>query len=144
MKKYFNLSFIYAIAAIVCGVFYREFTKFFGFAGKTTLAFTHLHLFALGTLLFLIVAILTQLTDLESQKDFGRFMLLYNISLPFMVVMFFMRGVFQVLQSPLSAKASAAISGISGLAHIGMTVSLVLLFLALRRAQRSDCFFGRG
>ena len=35
MKKYINLSFIYAMAAIVCGVFYREFTKFTGFTGKT-------------------------------------------------------------------------------------------------------------
>ncbi|MEG0756372.1 MAG: DUF2871 family protein, partial [Oscillospiraceae bacterium] len=28
MKKYLNLSLIYAIAAMVGGVFYREFTKF--------------------------------------------------------------------------------------------------------------------
>lgn len=44
MKKYINIAFIYGIAAIACGVFYREFTKFNGFTGKTTLAFTHLHL----------------------------------------------------------------------------------------------------
>ncbi|MGT2801592.1 DUF2871 family protein [Streptococcus henryi] len=27
MKKYLNLAYIYAIAALVAGVFYREFTK---------------------------------------------------------------------------------------------------------------------
>ncbi|MEG1805993.1 MAG: DUF2871 family protein, partial [Clostridia bacterium] len=43
MKKLINVSFIYALAAIVSGVFYREFTKFMSFTGKTTLAFTHLH-----------------------------------------------------------------------------------------------------
>lgn len=35
MKKYINIAFIYAIAAIACGVFYREFTKFHGFTGKS-------------------------------------------------------------------------------------------------------------
>lgn len=36
MKKYINISFIYAVAAIACGVFYREFTKLLSFSGKTT------------------------------------------------------------------------------------------------------------
>ena len=27
MKKYINISFIYTMAALACGVFYREFTK---------------------------------------------------------------------------------------------------------------------
>lgn len=30
-KKYINFAFIYAIVAMVFGVFYREFTKFIGF-----------------------------------------------------------------------------------------------------------------
>lgn len=33
MKKYLNISLIYAIAAMVGGVFYREFTKWNGFTG---------------------------------------------------------------------------------------------------------------
>ena len=31
MKRYLNLSLIYAIAAMAGGVFYREFTKYNGF-----------------------------------------------------------------------------------------------------------------
>ena len=34
MKKLINISFIYFILAMVCGVFYREFTKFFNFTDK--------------------------------------------------------------------------------------------------------------
>ena len=83
MKKYINIAFIYGIAAIACGVFYREFTKFNGFTGKTALAFTHLHLFVLGTLLFLILAIFSQLTDITKQKAFTWFLRLYNVGLPF-------------------------------------------------------------
>ncbi|MEG0741279.1 MAG: DUF2871 domain-containing protein [Clostridia bacterium] len=133
MKKFINLSFLYAIAAIVCGVFYREFTKFSGFTGKTTLAFTHLHLFVLGTLIFLIIALFSAHTDLVSQKQFKGFFVLYNIGLPFMTVMFFVRGILQVLGTELSSGANAAISGISGISHCVMTLAIVLLFLSLRK-----------
>lgn len=43
MKKYFNVSLCYAIAAMVAGVFYREFTKAMGFTGPTTLLRVHPH-----------------------------------------------------------------------------------------------------
>ena len=135
MKKYINIAFIDAIAAIVCGVFYREFTKFNGFTGKTTLAFTHLHLFVLGTFLFLMLAIFIQFTDVAEQKAFAWFLKLYNVGLPFMVVMFFVRGIPQVLEIELSKGISSAISGIAGIAHIIMTIAIVLLFTALRRSK---------
>ena len=37
MKKYLNLSLVYAVAAMVGGVFYREFAKFNGFDDVTAL-----------------------------------------------------------------------------------------------------------
>lgn len=137
MKKYVNLAFVYAIAALACGVFYREFTKFYGFTGRTTLAFTHVHLFVLGTGVFLLIALFAQSTDLTAQKLFGKFMVLYNISVPFMVVMLLVRGVLQVRGTVLSSGASAAISGIAGIAHILLTVSLVLFFLCLRKSAQT-------
>ena len=48
MKKLINTSFLYLILALAAGVFYREFTKFNSFTGKTTLAVVHTHLFVLG------------------------------------------------------------------------------------------------
>lgn len=57
MKKYLNLSLIYAIAALICGVFYREFTKWNGFTAVTTLGKAHGHIFVMGMLVFLIVAL---------------------------------------------------------------------------------------
>ena len=50
MKKYLNLSLVYAVAAMVGGVFYREFTKFSGFDGVTALGKVHTHLFLLVAL----------------------------------------------------------------------------------------------
>lgn len=135
MKKYINIAFIYAIAAFVCGVFYREFTKLNGFTGKTTLAFTHLHLFVLGTFLFLKLAIFSQLTDVTEQKTFAWFLKLYNIGLPLMTITFFGRGIPQVLELSLSKGASSAISGIAGIAHIIITIAIVLFFMALRKSK---------
>lgn len=135
MKKYINISFIYAIAAIACGVFYREFTKILGFTGKTTLAFMHLHLFALGMIMFLIVALFAVATNVTQHKQFRVFMVLYNTSLPLMVAMLFVRGILQVQGTVLSSGLNAAISGVSGLVHIVFTVALVFLFIALRKSE---------
>ena len=135
MKKLINTAFGYAIASMAFGVFYREFTKWNGFTGKTTLAVNHLHLFALGTVLFLLFA---KTTSLTAQPMFRRFYGLYNVALPFMTVMFTVRGVVQVLGIPLSSGADAAISGIAGIGHILMGVSIVMLFLALKAVAKSE------
>ena len=47
MKRYMNAAQLYAILAMVGGVFYREFTKFQGFTGKTVLSVVHTHYFLL-------------------------------------------------------------------------------------------------
>lgn len=137
MKKYINISFIYAVAAIACGVFYREFTKFHGFSGPTALAFTHLHLFVLGTVVFLVIALYADKTGLSAQGSFRVFMITYNIALPFMTVMFFVRGILQVLGTEISSGASAAISGAAGISHTLLTIAMTFLFIALKKSVSS-------
>ena len=133
MKKAVNLSFLYAIFAMVGGVFYREFTKFNGFSGRTSLGFVHTHLFMLGMVMFLLVALLCKGTDLSTTKPFGLFWKLYNIGVPVSAVMFVVRGVPQVLGMELSRGMDAAISGIAGIGHILTGVGIVCFFLALRK-----------
>lgn len=135
MKKFINIAFTYAILALACGVFYREFTKLSGFTGRTTLAFTHLHLFVLGTLVFLLIALFTLLTDLAEKKQFKTFMILYNVALPYMIIMFFVRGILQVKNTVLSSGINAAISGVAGIGHILMAIAFVLFFLCLRNSN---------
>lgn len=135
MKKMINLAFAYTIAALIFGVFYREFTKYMAFSGRTTLAFTHVHFFVLGTGLFLILTLFGLHTDLTEQKRFGTFLKLYNIALPFMVVMMTVRGIVQVLGTPLSRGADAAISGLAGITHILLTVALVMLFTSMKQMR---------
>lgn len=128
---------IYAIFALVSGVFYREFTKLNDFTGKTALSVTHLHLYALGMLFFLIVALLVKSTRVEQEKPFKVFLRLYNIALPFMVFMYYVRGITQVLELDLSRALDASISGIAGLSHILMAVSIYFFYKSLRRVADS-------
>ncbi|MGN1116281.1 MAG: DUF2871 domain-containing protein [Candidatus Ornithomonoglobus sp.] len=137
MKKAINTSVSYAVGAIAAGVFFREFTKFNGFSGATSLGVVHTHLFALGTILFLVLALLcNSLKTLVLNKMYRRFCVLYNIALPFMAVMMLVRGVFQVLGTELSRGADASISGVAGIAHVMMLVSLIFLFIALKQEAK--------
>ena len=132
MKKLRNLSFTYFILGIASGVVYREYTKHMGCEGRTALAYTHLHLLVLGMMLFLILMLFCRQASLADRRKFKIFLVLYNIGLPFMVIMLYVRGIAQVSAMSLDTAANAAISGLAGIAHIIITIALVFLFLALR------------
>lgn len=135
MKKYLNISLIYAIAAMIGGVFYREFTKFNNFTEVTALGKVHTHLFLLGMVVFLLVALFAAHYDLESIKAFRIFMCIYNIGVPLTAVMMAVRGVTQGLGTVLSTGASASISGIAGIGHILTGTGIVLLLLSLKKLE---------
>ncbi len=135
MKKYIKISFLYAVLAMASGVFYREFTKFNDFTAKTALSVTHLHLFVLGTIVLLIIGLLAERSNLEAVKTFRPAMIVYHIGLPFMVAMFYVRGILQVLGSDLSQAADLAVSGVAGIGHVLMATGIVLLFVSLMKAE---------
>lgn len=134
MRKMLNLSLLYFILAMVCGVFYREFTKINGYEGRTALAFAHVHFMVLGMALFLILALFAKSGGLTEQRSFRIFLVLYNIGLPLMVVMLIIRGIIQVLGIVTAKGADASISGIAGISHIVLAVALGFLFAALKGA----------
>lgn len=133
MKKLCNTAFFYAILAMAGGVFYREFTKFNAFTGKTTLSVVHTHLFMLGMVFFLVLLSLEKTFELTAQKRFNRFYYIYNAGVLLAVVMLVVRGILQTLSVQLSGGLDAAISGIAGLGHIVMGVGIILLFLLLKK-----------
>lgn len=132
MKRYMNPALLYAVLAMVGGVFYREFTKFNGFTARTALAVVHTHYFLMGMVLFLLLLVLEKNFSFTSPKT-GRVLAVYHIGLNLTAVMLAVRGVVQVLGTPLSAGMSAAISGMAGIGHSLLGVSLVLLLLQIRR-----------
>lgn len=134
MKKIINTAMIYLALGLAAGVFYREFTKWNGFTGKTTLGVVHTHLLVLGMLFFLLVALFgRQEPALLEQKMFRRFYILYNIALPFLSCMMIVRGILQVQSVELTKSVNAMISGIAGISHILMAVALFMFFIALKK-----------
>lgn len=139
MKKCLNISLIYAIAGLLGGVFYREFSKMNGFDGVTALGKVHTHLLLLGMIVFLITALFcAHFKSLPEHKSFKSFMVVYNIGVPMTAVMLAVRGVTEVLKTELTRAANAAISGISGLSHIILAVGIILLIVSLKGAAKSE------
>ena len=138
MRQCLDFSLTYAVTAMVCGVFYREFTKYQDFTGVTALGKVHAHLFLLGMVMFLIVALFAMHWNLDGQKKFRWFLRTYNIGVPLTAAMLLVRGVTQVLGLPLTTGASAAMSGIAGIGHILTGVGLILLLLALRDRAKEE------
>lgn len=132
MKHYINTSVLYAVLAMVGGVFYREFTKFNGFSSKSALAAVHTHYFMLGMVLFLLLLVLEKSFSFSGPKT-PRVLAAYHVGLNLTAVMLAVRGVVQVSGAGLSTGMNAAISGIAGIGHIILGVSLVLLLLQVRR-----------
>lgn len=71
MKKLINRAFLYAMLALTGGVFYREFTKWNGFEGRTALAFVHPHLLMLGSLVLLMMALFSLHLPLMDTSGFA-------------------------------------------------------------------------
>ena len=136
MRKYANPALFYAIAAMVFGVFYREFTKFMGFTGESALSVMHTHYFMLGMVMFLLMLLLEKQFAFTNGKT-GRVLLVYHAGLNLTGVMFLIRGVAQVLGTPLSSGMNAAISGMAGIGHILLGVSMVLLLVQIKKSVRA-------
>ncbi len=133
MKRCINTALLYAILAMVGGVFYREFTKFYGFTARTTLSMVHTHYFLLGMVFFLLLLLLEKEFSFLNAKT-GRILAVYQVGLNLTVVMLLVRGVLQVLGTPLSTAANGAVSGVAGIGHLLLGVSLVLVLLEVKKS----------
>lgn len=134
LKKILDTSFFYAILAMVAGVFYREFTKFNGFTGDTTLSVVHVHLFMLGATLFLLVLLLEKQFNLTKNKNFNKFYVIYNTGLLLTVIMFIVRGIIQVRNIEIVSAINSAISGIAGIGHLILGTGIVMFFLIVKKS----------
>lgn len=137
MKRYMNGALVYAIFAMAGGVFYREFTKFNGFTAKTTLSVVHTHYFLLGMTFFLLLLLLEKNFSFTSAKT-RKILAAYHMGLNLTAVMLVVRGVTQVLAPTLSSGMNAAISGIAGVGHMLLGVSIVLLLVQIGRSVSAE------
>ncbi len=133
-KKWINLSILYAILGLASGVFYREFTKWNGFTGISSLRVMHVHYIVLGALMFLLFITLEQSFGFSSQKRSGLVLALYQIGLNWTELLFLVRGICTVKAMNLSSAANAAISGIAGIGHILLAIGLVWLLFLIKKS----------
>lgn len=129
MKKLINTAFMYTILALVSGVFYREFTRSLEFSDRTTLSVMHVHLFVLGSLVFLLLTLFEKEFKITKNKSFNKFFIVYNVGLIFMIAMFVWRGIDQVL----GLNGGAMISGIAGISHIIFSIGIIMMFIVIRK-----------
>lgn len=132
IEKYLKVSFLYAILAMVGGVFYREFTKFNGFNGKTTLSIVHTHYFILGMFMFLILLLFEKNFHISDDKLIKK-TVFYQIGLNITVLTFLMRGICQTLEMNISKGFNASISAVAGIGHILIGISLILILIDIRK-----------
>lgn len=127
MKHCINYSIVYTVLAIIGGMLYREFTKMDDYTSWTTLSVVHAHYFILGMMFFLILGLISMNMNLK----INRAVLLYNNGLNLTAIMLIVRGIIQVLDLNV---ISALISGIAGIGHIILGVSLILILLDIKKA----------
>lgn len=139
MKRYIHTALLYAVLAMAGGVFYREFTRFTGYTGKTALSVVHTHYFLLGMVFFLLLLLLEKSFRFTTHKT-GPVLAVYHAGLNLTALMLAVRGVVQVLGSPLSSGLDAAISGIAGIGHVLLGVSL-LFFEAILQDCRPAVWY---
>ena len=134
MKKYFNASIVYAGLALAGGVFYREFTKYTAFTGKTNLAFLHTHYFMLGMFFFLALALLERAFAFSAQKGIKTWITLYHVGLNITTACLLLRGLAQATETTLSTALSGSLSGVAGIGHILLGTSMIALLILIRRS----------
>ena len=135
MKKHFACAaFTYAILAMIFGVFYREFTKFTGFTGQTTLSVMHTHYFLLGMVFCLLMLAMEKLFSFLPHGKSGKLLLLYHVGLNVTCLGLFLRGLAQVQGLALSRGMDASLSGVSGIGHALLGVSMLWMLWRVRSA----------
>ena len=133
MKRYANTAVAYAVIAMIFGVFYREFTKFNGFTGRTVLSAIHPHYFVLGVAFFLLLLLLEKAVGFSGAGT-GKVLAMYHVGLNLTGLTLLLRGVVQVLGTSLSSALNGALSGVAGIGHILLGISLLLILLQIRKS----------
>ena len=119
IKRYANIAFFYAILAMIFGVFYREYTRFQNFTGQTRLSVLHTHYFLLGMVFFLLLMVIEQGIAFSDSAT-GKLIVLYQCGLNVTGLAFLLRGLVQI-------------SGIAGIGHILLGVSMILILLKIKK-----------
>ena len=131
-RKLINTAFTYMIMGLLSGLFYREYTKFVGFDGTSTISVLHTHTLVLGMFFFLIASLFELRLKISKHKSFNKFYITYNVGLILTAMMMLVRGLVTIQLESVSKGLDASISGMAGIGHIIITFGLMYFFKILR------------
>lgn len=137
MKKIVNTALIYAIVAMLCGIIYREASRFLELTQTTTWSLTHTHFFVLGMLFFLIILLLEKEFHITKDKRFKAFYIIYNIGLIITGIMLWIRGIADIVND-FYVNYDKMISGISGIGHILLGIGIILFFIIVKDRIKNE------
>lgn len=127
-----ELSTASLILGLAGGVFYREFTKVYGFTGTTYLGKVHGHTLVLGFLsLLLLYGLISMKKDDEFTDRLRKPVYVWIAGLLLSMVMLLIHGMIEVLGSYYGRVPEAAISGIASLGHLLLAIGLVWTMILL-------------
>lgn len=115
------------------GVFYREFTKAFGWTAHTALSVVHVHLLVLGFLFFLLLFVVLQ--QEKSLKGYVRPLAVYVIGLTGTIVAFMVRGIYSITAEGVALFPDAMLSGMAGIGHILLGIGVVWTMLRMLKEK---------
>lgn len=134
-RKYLIYSLSFLITGLLCGVYFREFSKYYNQVNMhLTLGLVHVHLLVLGMIMFLLIGLINIKLNKDENKYMKYLLPVYATSTYGAGLMLLVRGTLDVLIkanviSELSSGINGMISGISGLFHIILGISIVLIFI---------------
>ena len=97
----------------------------------------HTHYFILGMVVFLLLMLCERTFEFTRLKRTDRAVVLYHVGLNITALGFLLRGLTQLWGTELSKGMDAAISGIAGIGHIFLGLSLILLLLRIKKCAVS-------
>lgn len=129
VNNLFANSITLLIMGLIGGVFYREFTKFYGFSDVTHLGKIHVHTLVLGFVVSLLMYLLAK--DTNDVKSLKKPYEIYLTGLTFTIVNMVVIGIYEVVREETDVIIRAAIDGTSGIGHIILGVGIVWMFVKL-------------
>lgn len=134
MKHYLKSASIYTLIGLISGVFYREITKIMDYTSRTSLSLIHGHYISLGLFVFLFLLILEKQFAFSEIKSSKQVVIGYHIGLNITGIGFLLRGLTQVLEIDMTRGLNASISGIAGIGHILLAISLLMILRNIKKA----------
>lgn len=135
-RSLIEISFANLVLALISGVFYREFTKYFNYNGKTYLSKMHPHIIVLGVIFILIIYLsILFLKNDELVNKLKKPLLFFSISLIITVVLFMLHGISQITDPSYILTKAQVFSGLAGIGHTLLSISMLYILLKIYRAN---------